>query len=180
MAGQQLDPKKQDVARKQGEAFDAALEIMSQDVDTCLSVHKDDYIITIACEEAEGSYVPADEKSLTWNAPGKPLNKHIEIVVQDADDHRFLPELSIRCTMRDTNGDGIAEFELPFMWHPFMFHYGSDVELPGEGDYRFSLTIGQPEFGRHDELNGARYKTAVQVDLGPLHLKPGRKPFGPE
>lgn len=164
----------------QGEAYNEALRIMCEEVDAGEAVHKDEFIIHLLAEEAEGMYSPKNDNSPEWKVPEKKFNKHIEIAVQDKDDYRMIPDLKIRCAIRDKDGNGLEEYEMPFLWHPFLFHYGSNVELPGEGEYTFSITIQQPQFGRHDEVNGKKYPRAVQVDIGPLHLKPGRKPHGPE
>lgn len=174
MAEQQLDLKeKQTAAQDQGKTYDKALDLLSEDVDVCVGLKKDDYIITLGCEEAEGTYYPEGDDALRWQPPAQNLNKHIEITVQDAGDHRFVPGLKLRCTLKDGGGNGLGEFEVPFQWHPFIFHYGTDIELPGEGDFSFSLTIAQPQFARHSRTHGERYKSAVQAYFGPLHLKPG-------
>ncbi|WP_423818433.1 hypothetical protein V5739_12500 [Salinimicrobium sp. TIG7-5_MAKvit] len=55
----------------------------------------DDYIISLASEEAEGTYQLQDGK-LKWNTPEEGFNTHLEIVVRDKHDKRFIPGLKIR------------------------------------------------------------------------------------
>ena len=42
------------------------------------------------------------------------------------------------------------------------------------------VTIEQPQFGRHDENKGNRYKASVTAQLPPISIKTGRKEYGSE
>ena len=180
MEYQDFDEDKQKAARRQGEAFDAALDLMRKDVDASASTEKGDYIISLLAEEAEGMYLPDGKNSVQWHVPDKQFNKHIEVTVQDRRDHRFIPGLEVEGRIQDKNSKELGEIHLPLLWHPFINHYGNNIGLPDDDDYLFAIVIKQPEFGRHDELNGKRFEGPVEVVLGPLHLQPGRKPHGAE
>lgn len=169
---------KTDVAKAQGIAFSLALNEMKKQ-DTHAAKEVDDYIVSMACENAEGMYMFNNDDKLEWQIPGEEKNQHIEIVVQDKEDKRFIPSLEIHCKLSDENKQ-VAEFNIPFVWHPFLYHYGANITIPKEGMYSAEVTIKKPTFGRHDETYGKRYAKDVTVTLGPVSLKPGRKPHGEE
>lgn len=173
------EKKQERLAKKQGLAYDASYEIlMSEDPHAVVEV--DDYRITASFEPAEGMYGPGPAGSLAWETPGADHNQHFEVVVRDRNDGRFLPGLEIQLRLFDTENRKVAETTVPFIWHPFVFHYGINGRIPAEGDYTVEVVIPVPQFHRHDEVRGKRYGRDVSVRLGPLHLKPGRKPHGPE
>jgi hypothetical protein len=172
--------QKSKLAEEQGKAYTSALDYMQND-DVNTQTEVDDYIITLACEEAEGMYFPTSEGDLKWQRPNADQNLHVEISVQDKVDKRFLPALDITVQILDADKNEVGSDEqLPFLWHPFLFHYGKDWVVPGDGDYTARVFIAQPTFGRHDSLIGKRYMRAVTVELGPLTVKTGQKPIGPE
>lgn len=170
--------EKDTLAQHQGITFDAALEKMKEDA-THASEEVEDYIVSVACEEAEGMYMFHGDK-LEWMIPAKGENQHIEIVVQDRKDKRFLPGLEITCHVKDDTDTVVAQFATPFVWHPFLFHYGMNCVIPKKGKYTIDVVISKPTFHRHDEEVGLRYKKDVVVSLGPVQLTPGRKEHGPE
>lgn len=138
----------------------------------------DDYIVTIASEEAEGTYQLSSD-GLKWQMPEKPKNTHLEIIVRDKHDNRFIPGLQIHGkVMKDDQV--IEEADFPFYWHPFLYHYGHNFHIDEEGEYHVEVHIPAPTFPRHDEIKGKRYPKDVTVKLGPIQLEQGRKPHGPE
>lgn len=170
--------KKKMLVQKQGEAYKAALEYM-KGITQNDQKEVGDYLVTFAAEEAEGMYLPKDG-SLSWKEPEEGKNQHLEVAVQDRKDGRFLPHLDIQLKLKDENGKEIGTEKQPFLWHPFLYHYGRNWKIPAKGKYSAEITIKRPEFGRHDEIKGKRYGDSVTVELGPIKLKPGRKPHGPE
>ena len=90
----------------QGNAFSDSLNYLSEIVEYSESSETDDYIVTLAAEEAEGLYYFSDKDSgsLSWHPPGKDANQHLEVVVQDKDDKRFLPNLEIQVELFDETG----------------------------------------------------------------------------
>lgn len=166
------------LATDQGETYELALEKMKEE-DVHASIEFEDYIISVCCEKAEGMYMQHDN-DLRWMIPHREDNQHVEIVVQDKDDKRFLPGLNIFCTLYNEKMEEIAILNIPFIWHPFLFHYGMNCKIPGKGSYTVKVTVLKPMFHRHDEVMGKRYQNDVTVVLGPLILEPGRKEYGPE
>ncbi len=171
--------KKQQLAIDQGVTFKAALDLMREDTANA-SNEIDDYIVTLACEEAEGMYMVQQDGSLMWEIPDPEDNLHLEVAVQDKLDGRFLPHLEVSCKLLDESDQITEEKTVPFIWHTFLFHYGTNWQIPKEGEYTGVITIKQPHFHRHDEVAGKRYLKDVIVTLGPIHLKPGRKEHGEE
>src|SRR5688572_8619413 len=55
---------------------------------------KGDYIVTVALETAEGSYVP-EGSDLEWESPEGFGASHVMVVVQDRDDKKFVPYLEV-------------------------------------------------------------------------------------
>jgi Fe2+ transport protein len=169
---------KERLAREQGKAYAASYKMLMAE-DPHAETDIDDYRITASFEPAEGMYVPTGD-GLTWKTPAKSDNQHFEVIVRDRTDGRFIPGLDVHMRLLDASDEAVAETDIPFIWHPFVLHYGVDARIPKEGDYTAEVTIPAPRFHRHDELRGKRYERDVTVRLGPIHLTPGRKPHGPE
>ncbi len=160
------------LAREQGDVFGKAMAAMHKETGQ-LAIQRDgDYEIAATVEDAEGMYHLEDGK-LRWVSPvGE--NAHIEVVVHDASDGRFIPNLTVTATLVAPDGSEVGTAVLPFLWHPMLYHYGLDWKVPEEGDYRVRVHVDPPKFWRHDYKNGERYASAADVDLT-LHIKPGQK-----
>ncbi|WP_347157362.1 iron transporter [Pontibacter chitinilyticus] len=163
--------------KAQGLAYEAALKLM-QHMDNHVSVEVDDYIVHVVSEKAEGTYQLAGG-GLKWHVPEATYNTHMEVVVQDKHDLRFIPELKIKANVLK-DGQLVEERDFPFFWHPFLNHYGSNFHIEEAGEYEVEVHIPAPSFPRHDEVKGKRYVKDVIVKVGPLKLEKGRKPHGPE
>ena len=171
---EEVDDRQLELAREAGEVYQEALSYMAEEVANVGATQKaGDYIVGFAQEEAEGLYVPGDDGELEWEEPGD-RNCHIEIAVCDRDDGRFLPEMDVAVTIRDDSGEDVATFQPPFLWHPGLFHYGSNIELPGDGEYTIEVVVDPPTFHRHDEENGDRYTEPVEVRFEDVHLETGQ------
>nr|MDQ6925353.1 iron transporter [Candidatus Eremiobacteraeota bacterium] len=62
-----------------------------------------------------------------------------------------------------------------FLWHPGLYHYGKNLEVPGDGRYTLLVEIAAPSFPRHDKKNGRRYAEAVTVEFRDIPIKTGRE-----
>lgn len=171
---------KQEIALKQGEAYQKALDSMKKIAETFESKEVGDYIVSVAFEEAEGMYKLQPSGVLRWEIPEENENIHHEVAVQDKHDKRFIPGLKVTSTLSTEGGGEIGTKELPFLWHPFLYHYGANWNIFDAGKYTVKIHIDVPEFGRHDEDKGKRYQEPLSVSFGPIDLKPGRKEYGPE
>lgn len=176
----QLDhERKENLAKAQGITYSLALDEMKGEASHA-SVEIEDYIISVACENAEGMYMYSSSGKLHWMVPEKKDNQHFEVSVQDKDDKRFIPSLEVNAQILDENKKMVTKMEVPFIWHPFLFHYGVNCSIPKKGTYYAVIEIKKPAFHRHDQTYGKKYEKDVSVTLGPITLTPGRKEHGEE
>lgn len=182
MDGNNLDDnqlRKQALALDQGKSYSAALDFM-KGITSSAEEKAGNYIVTVACEAAEGMYMIQPEGDLQWNIPQEHENQHLEVAIRDKDDLRFIPYLMVYAEVRTLEGNVVAGEDLPFIWHPFLYHYGANIFIPEESDYLVTVRVEKAFFQRHDEEKGNRYLNEVIVEIGPIHLKPGRKEYGAE
>lgn len=162
------------LARRQGEALQAALEAMDEESESGVLTQKaGEYEIGVAIEEAEGMWARQDDE-LRWRNP-EGENCHIEVCVRDRADGRFIPGLDVSVTLIDLDGDELGTHEQPFLWHPWLYHYGRNWRVPEAGEYRIRVQIAPPGFMRHDHENGRRYLEPVEVEFDGVEIEPGQK-----
>ena len=162
------------MARKQGDALKEAAEfMMKEEADDGGEAHAGDYLVGYAVESAEGMYHLSNGK-LEWQDPTSE-NCHIEVAVRDAADGRFIPGLKVRLTVLDAQGNEVGTHEQPFLWHPWLYHYGRNWKVPGDGSYTFRVHIEPPTFGRHDRKNGLRFAEPVEVEFTGVQIETGQK-----
>lgn len=160
-----------DLAREQGGVYVKALEHMVDDVASGGGEKRaGDYVVGFAHEDAEGMYRLVDGE-LVWQEPEG--NIHIEISVRDASDDRFIPGLTVHLTLMGASGEEVATQTMPFLWHPWLYHYGRNWTIPGDGSYTLRVRIEPPTFMRHDEENGRRYAEEVRVEFPDVWLETG-------
>jgi Fe2+ transport protein len=163
------------MAKREGAAYHASLKYMAYEVaDNGGQKQAGDYIVAFAQERAEGMYMLESEGALVWDEPTD-QNCHLEISVSDAGDQRFIPYLHIMATLTPKTGKPVGPFEVPFVWHPGLYHYGRNVKVPGDGTYRLDLVIKPPTFMRHDKVNGVRYSKTVEVTFESIKIKTGKE-----
>jgi hypothetical protein len=168
------DARQLSLARAEGAKYMEALRYMIEQVaDTGDRKRAGDYIVGFAQEKAEGMYALSGGK-LEWETPGEE-NCHIEIAVVDAGDHRFVPALDIHARITDRHGRTVADFDVPFLWHPGLYHYGRNVTIPESGRYDLHIHVEPPTFHRHDKVNGRRYVEPVDVTFADVELTAGRE-----
>jgi hypothetical protein len=171
---EEAKPETLDMARKQGEAYMQALKHMAeQEAHDGGMTHAGHYVVAYAVEKAEGMWEPQDA-TLQWQKPGE-ANVHIEVAVADAADHRFVPHLDVTVTLTDEQGNEIGTERQPFVWHPWLYHYGRNWKVPGDGTYRMKVVIARPGFHRHDPVNGERYPDRVEVEFDHVKISTGQK-----
>lgn len=161
------------MASEQGKTFTKALNHMINQEAHGEEKQVDDYIIGYAVEHAEGMY-QLQGGELVWYEP-REENAHIEISVRDAADGRFIPGLKVRLTVLDENEKEVGTHIQPFLWHPWLYHYGRNWIIPEDGNYTFHVYIEAPDFPRHDKTNGKRYATSPEVDFQNVKIETGQK-----
>ncbi|MGY1708740.1 iron transporter [Geodermatophilus sp. SYSU D00758] len=169
----EAEPDQLDTARAQGDAYGRALQAM-QEEDGAALARAGDYVVALVNEQAEGMYAP-DGEGLVWREAPEEANAHVEVAVADAADGRFVPGLEV--TVRLLDGDGeLFSAPAPFLWHPFLHHYGFNARVPGEGPFTVEVHVEPPSWMRHDPVNGKRYAEPVDVVFADVSFEPGRKP----
>ncbi|GGO31757.1 iron transporter [Deinococcus humi] len=170
---EEADANQLKLARREGDAYQEALKYMANDVaDSGQLQRSGDYIIGYAQEKAEGMYELRGEGQLEWMEPTDE-NCHLEISVSDASDGRFLPYIKVYATLTG-QGETVGPFEVPFLWHPGLYHYGKNIRVPGDGEYDLRVRIEAPTFMRHDKQNGERYAAGAEVTFKNIPVKTGQ------
>ena len=159
------------LAQRQGDAYGKALEAMGKESEAHIQ-RAGDFEIALVAEKAEGMYHLRDGQ-LHWMEP-QDDNVHFEVAVRDAADGRFIPGLRVLLRVDTSTGQRVGIGEIPFVWHPWLFHYGQNWRVPGEGDYRVWVRVEPPTYMRHDRENGRRYASAAEAEFT-LHITPGQK-----
>jgi len=163
------------LGRAGGEAFGRTLRHMLDDIaDGGAEIEHGDYLIAYAFEKAEGMYMPDGDGELKWHEPGE-ANIHIEVAVRDKADGRLLPGLDIDVTVIAADGTEVGTHRLPLLWHPYLYHYGRNWRIPGDGKYTLRVRFPAPQFHRHDKKNGKRFAKGTDVTFKDVALKTGRE-----
>ncbi|WP_036962292.1 iron transporter [Promicromonospora kroppenstedtii] len=166
------------LAVAQGDAYRRALDHMAQDVaKTAGTKQVGDYLVGYAIEDAEGMY-HLQEGELVWHNPGD-ANTHVEVIVCDAADGRFVPGLNVSATLVTPGGEELGPFPQELVWHPMLYHYARNWELPEDGDYTLKVHVDPPLFMRHDEINGRRFASPVDVEFFGVGIERGAEPVDP-
>jgi len=173
----EVDERQLELAKAEGEAYTRSLDYMIEEVADAGGDMRtaEDYVVGYAQEEAEGMYRLESDGEFEWVEPDDE-NCHLEVAVTDAADGRFVPELDVQATLdpAEDDADTVGPFEVPFVWHPGLFHYGTNLEVPGEGEYDLTIEIDPPTFMRHDEENGDRYGEPVEVTFEDIEIETGQ------
>lgn len=160
------------LARTQGDAYGEAFGHLRGDLASDSGErYCGDYRIGYAVGPAEGAY-EWSATDLVWREPGD-QNLHVAVSVRDAGDGRFVPGLRVLVTVIDPLGRILGTREHPLLWHPIVYHYGSDWRVGSGGPHSLRVEVDPPMFMRADPVNGDRLATpakvqfdAVQVELG--------------
>lgn len=170
----EADNTQLDLARAQGEAYGRALTHMAQNVAHDGGAQPaGEYLVGYAVEDAEGMYAWADG-TLVWHDPGE-ANVHVEVIVCDAADGRFVPGLRVIATLVGPDGQEVGTHEQPMVWHPMIYHYGRNWTVPADGSYTLRVRIDPPRFMRHDEVNGRRFTQPVEAEFTGVSIGRARK-----
>ena len=172
-ASNEAEPAQLEIARAQGDTYAQALRAMDEE-SGAVTQRAGDYLVAFVQENAEGMYELADGR-LVWREASEDADAHLEIAVADAADGRFVPGLDITLTVLGGDRE-LFTTTVPFLWHPYLYHYGTNAGVPGEGPYSVRVRIEPPAFMRHDPVNGKRYQQPVELVFDDRRFTPGRKP----
>ncbi|HJT16041.1 MAG TPA: hypothetical protein VJ853_01560 [Thermoanaerobaculia bacterium] len=162
------------LAAEAGDAYERMVNYFIHNVATSGAM-KDagDFMVGVAFEHAEPLWFLAGGE-VELHDPPAGANAHVEVVVMDRADKRFIAMLDVTATVRGSRGE-IGTWNLPLLWHPTMFHYGRSIRVLGDGSYSVVVSIGAPAVPRHDKANGKRYASPVRVQFDNLKIETGRK-----
>jgi hypothetical protein len=170
---EEADERQIELARKAGDVYLEAADYMIEEVaNTGARREVGDYVVGFAQEEAEGMY-RIEDGNLAWEEPAAGKNCHLEVLVASAADGRFLPEMTVQATLDDADGNTVGPEDIPFVWHPGLYHYGRNLELPGDGTYTLTVEVEPAAFPRHDEQNGDRYDEPLEVRFEDVDIETG-------
>lgn len=169
----EAQPEQLRVALQQGDAYGRAVQAMADEEGAAMA-RAGEYLVAFVQEKAEGMYAPADS-GLEWREAPEDANAHLEVAVADGADGRFVPDLRVTVTVMDAEEE-VFTYRAPFLWHPFLYHYGFNAKVPGEGPYEVRIRIEPPEWMRHDPKNGKRYADPVEVAFADVTFETGIKP----
>ncbi len=162
-----------ELARVQGDAYGQALEFMTGKVAQDGGQQRaGDYLVGYAVEKAEGMYQLVDGE-LVWREPEQE-NLHLEITVRDAADGRFVPQLTVHATLIAPDGQEVGTHRQPLLWHPMLYHYGRNWQVPADGRYGLRVRIDPPAFMRHDHINGVRFSEPVEATFDQVEVHTGQ------
>ncbi len=122
-----------------------------------------DYEISYRIEPAKPMYEFSAGK-LEWKEP-QDENIHLDLLVHDAADGRFVPGLHIVATLIDSRGGQAASNHLPFVWSPQENHYGSNMKVPQSGEYLLQVHVYPATFHRVDKEQGKRFVADVHLSF---------------
>jgi hypothetical protein len=170
----EAEPDQLSTARSQGDAYGQALDAMAEE-DGAAVTRAGNYVVALVNEQAEGMYAPEGSGGLVWREAPEEANAHVEVAVADGADGRFVPGLDVTVSVLDGERT-IFTHPAPFLWHPFLHHYGFNARVPGEGPFTVRVHIDPPSWMRHDPVNGKRFADPVDVEFADVSFEPGRKP----
>jgi hypothetical protein len=174
----EADERQLQLAVEQGAAYRKALDHMAHDVAKDGGAQQvGDYLIGYAIEDAEGMYHLQDGE-LVWHNPGD-TNAHVEVVVCDAADGRFVPGLDVTATLVTPSGQELGPYPQELVWHPMLYHYARNWNVPEDGGYTLRVHVDPPTFMRHDEINGRRFTEPVDAEFTGVRIERGAEPVDP-
>ena len=168
----------QSLAQMTGAAYENTLKEMFHQANDGKTATKGNYFIAMAVEYAEGWWLYKADKFLylAENDMSGKTNAHVEVAVCDTGSKRFLHDLDVTATLYDENNIKIGERNEPFMWHPWLFHYGENWRIPkASRHYRLHVHISPPPYRRYGKMLGKQFTEAVDLDFDNVELKTGQK-----
>ena len=156
-----------ELATSEGNAIDRPLADLMRNPDASGSqVRSGAYRIAVVVQRARGDWEVRDGK-LIFIEPDSAIGPiaHMDVIVRDAASGRLVPRLSVRATILDSRRRVIDTYTMPFMWHPWMSHYGLNVPVPGKGRYTVRVRAEAPAFRRYGSLALGKFNKAIDADV---------------
>jgi uncharacterized protein involved in high-affinity Fe2+ transport len=155
------------LARAEGDAIDRPIAELLRSADASGSqVRSGDYKVAVVVQAARGAW--ADRNGdLSYESANDNIGPiaHLDVSIRDAITGRFIPGLRVRATILDSHKREIDTYAAPFMWHPWMNHYGLNVPVPGKGRYTVRIRADAPAFRRFGSTALRKFNKDVDVTV---------------
>ena len=192
----QAEEKDTTLANAQGDAYHETTLAMYKQATDGKDKPLGDYHVGYAIEYAEAYwYFPAIENgnahaAHTAQLPSEPSgrlrytgdveasarrNGHVEIAVLEERTGRFMPGLQVTGTLTDAQGNDFGKKDVPFMWHPWLYHYGENWRVSGDGTYRLRVHADAPPYRRYGRETGKALANAIDTDFENVKILAGQK-----
>ena len=168
-----------ELTQTQGDAYHETLAALYEDANSGATRAGGDYQVGYAADYALASWKaekPGEKfkYEIDTEESGQ-LNAHLEATVQEARTGRFVPGLHLTATLADAAGRPLGTRELPFEWHPWVFHYGENWRVPRTGWYRLRLQADAPTFRRYGRTAGQVFNRGFDVTFDSVRVVTGAK-----
>lgn len=171
------------LALGEGAALGRALNEMANNVAVSgATTRTHDYLAYVAFERSEGYWEPHghthDGLGLRYTIEADESaarNAHLEIGMRDTLTGRFLPGMRPRATVLDAGGRVVGTYAPPFMWHPWIHHFGMNLRVPRSGQYTVRVHADAPRYRRYGRLADGMFAAPLDVELRDLKIVTGQK-----
>ena len=171
------EERNQSVADPEAKAFRDTLANMYRTAIGGKDQRAGDYVVANANEysEAYWSFENGHFALATEMENAATRNAHIEVAVMDAKTGRFVPGLQVTARLTAPDGRVLGTHQEPFMWHPWLWHYGENWRIPHGGRYSVHVHFDPPPYARYGRESGGVMKVPVDMDFDGQQLHPGQK-----
>lgn len=99
-----------------------------------------------------------------WTVTGQNLNRvelqdadsvHLMVAVWHAESGQVIPDVNPKLTLRRDGNEVTSLNPWPMLSQPMGYHFGDNVQLPEEGEYRVAVEVGEPSSRRFGSLEDA-------------------------
>ncbi|GJG86119.1 hypothetical protein tb265_13000 [Gemmatimonadetes bacterium T265] len=177
------DTAERRLALDEGAALARSLNEMANNVAVSgAQARAGEYTTYVAFERAEGYWEPhgrtPDGIGLRYTIEADESaarNAHLEVGVRDTLTGRFLPVGQPRVTVLDARGRAVGTFSPPFIWHPWIHHYGMNLRVPRSGRYAMVVHADPPAYRRYGPLADRLFAGPVDAEVPNLKIVTGQK-----
>lgn len=164
------------LSRGAGRAYAHTLQGMYKQANDGRDTLLGDYKVVYAVEYAEGfwDFEHGRFRYRVENELSGKTNAHVEVAVLDAKTGRFMHNLNVRATLIK-DGKQLGTESEPFMWHPWLYHYGKNWRVPSAGTYVIHIHFDAPAYRRYGRTDGRQFAAAGNVSFGNVKIKTGQK-----
>lgn len=164
------------LSQNAGNAYANTLKNMFKQANDGRDTVLNDYKVAFAVEYAEGywDYEHGIFRYKVENDLSGRTNGHVEVAVLDAKTGRFLHDLNVTATL-NKDGKDIGTKVEPFMWHPWLYHYGENWRVPSAGKYDLHIHFDPPPYRRYGKNDGRQFARSLDFNFNNIKIKTGQK-----